>query len=112
MCAKAKCWTVLPQWHWLGACRVVVDTVSKRKYGQVIGQVGGWEWFQRLLRALDGVAQKHAVSISNVAARWVLDRPAVAAIIIGMNLDLNSALCPLFMPHQITLQHQVRKPCN
>ncbi|PNG99828.1 hypothetical protein TSOC_014382, partial [Tetrabaena socialis] len=33
--------------------------------------------------ALDGVGRKHGASISNVAARWVLDRPGVAAVILG-----------------------------
>jgi len=45
--------------------------------------VGGWDWFQTLLRALDSIARKHDSSISNVAARWVLDRPAVAGVIMG-----------------------------
>jgi aryl-alcohol dehydrogenase-like predicted oxidoreductase len=32
---------------------------------------------------LDGIATKHNTSISNVAARWVLQRPAVPAVILG-----------------------------
>jgi enamine deaminase RidA (YjgF/YER057c/UK114 family) len=41
---------------------------------------------QSLLRALDGIARKHGVSIANVAARWVLEQPAVAAVIVGARL--------------------------
>lgn len=32
---------------------------------------------------LDDIASKHSTSISNVAARWVLQRPAVPAVILG-----------------------------
>ena len=56
-------------------CRVRADTYSKSKYSSVISQAGGWEWFQRLLGALHGIAQKHSTSIANVASRWVLDQP-------------------------------------
>ncbi|KAG2435732.1 hypothetical protein HXX76_006929 [Chlamydomonas incerta] len=65
------------------ANKVTSDTYSKGKYARVIMEVGGWSWFQDLLQALDGVARKHDVTISNVAARWVLDRPGVAAVILG-----------------------------
>ena len=34
-------------------------------------------------QVLHSVAKKKGVSISNVAARWVLDKPAVPAIIMG-----------------------------
>ncbi|PNW72043.1 hypothetical protein CHLRE_16g684750v5 [Chlamydomonas reinhardtii] len=65
------------------ASKVTSDTYSKGKYARVIMEAGGWSWFQDLLQALDGVARKHDVTISNVAARWVLDRPGVAAVILG-----------------------------
>jgi aryl-alcohol dehydrogenase-like predicted oxidoreductase len=32
------------------------------------------------------IGQKHRVSVSNVASRWVLEQPAVAAVIIGARL--------------------------
>lgn len=38
---------------------------------------------QELLGALQGVAQRHGVSIADVAVRWVLDRPQVAGVIVG-----------------------------
>jgi len=53
------------------------------KYKLIIDDAGGWAWFQALLRALAAVAARRGVSIAAVAARWVLDRPAVAAVIIG-----------------------------
>lgn len=65
------------------ASDVAFNTASKRKYASVLSTVGGWSWFQRLLKTLHGVATKHGVSIANVASRWVLDQPAVGAIILG-----------------------------
>ncbi|WIA28486.1 hypothetical protein OEZ86_011029 [Tetradesmus obliquus] len=62
---------------------VSVDTYSKGKYASVLGQAGGWSWLQQLLQVLQQVAAKHGTSISNVASRWVLQRPAVPAIILG-----------------------------
>ena len=62
---------------------VELNTYSKSKYASVIQQSGGWAWFQQLLGALQGIGQKHGASITNVAARWVLDKPVVPAIIIG-----------------------------
>jgi aryl-alcohol dehydrogenase-like predicted oxidoreductase len=53
------------------------------KYRLIIEEFGGWEAFQALLEALQAIAQRHGVSISAVATRWVLDQPAVAAAIIG-----------------------------
>lgn len=59
------------------------DTWSQMKYKRFIDVAGGWESFQGLLRAVDVIAARHRVSIANVATRWVLDHPAVAAAIIG-----------------------------
>ena len=41
------------------------------------------EHFGSAEQVLHFVAKKKGVSISNVAARWVLDKPAVPAIILG-----------------------------
>ncbi|KAL4854303.1 putative aldo-keto reductase 1 [Chlorella vulgaris] len=62
---------------------VKINTYSKSKYASVIGQAGGWDWFQSLLQALSAVAKKHGVTIADVACRWVLDKPQVAGIIVG-----------------------------
>jgi aryl-alcohol dehydrogenase-like predicted oxidoreductase len=64
-------------------CRLKFDTFSKNKYYSVISQNGGWQWFQSLLQVLQEVAMKHNSSIANVSCRWVLDKPAVAGIIVG-----------------------------
>ena len=59
---------------------------SKSKYRRFIEAIGGWAVFQGILAAADRVARRHGVSIANVATRWVLDHPAVAAVIVGARL--------------------------
>jgi len=56
---------------------------SLTKYRLVIEEVGGWDTFQELLQVLSSIGARHGVSLEMVAARWVLDRPAVRAIILG-----------------------------
>jgi aryl-alcohol dehydrogenase-like predicted oxidoreductase len=53
------------------------------KYHLMIEEIGGWDVFQALLRALKGIGDKHGVTLSSVASRWVLEQPQVAAVIIG-----------------------------
>lgn len=53
------------------------------KYRLIIDEFGPWDLFQRLLRTLRDVADRHGVSVAAVATRWVLDRPQVAAAIVG-----------------------------
>ncbi len=59
---------------------------SKMKYRRFINAIGGWAALQQVLQAAYAVAQKHGVSIANVATRWVLQQPAVAAVIVGARL--------------------------
>lgn len=35
---------------------------------------GGWNLFQELLRTCKGIANKHGVTISTVAVRYILDQ--------------------------------------
>jgi aryl-alcohol dehydrogenase-like predicted oxidoreductase/enamine deaminase RidA (YjgF/YER057c/UK114 family) len=59
---------------------------SKMKYRRFIGAMGGWAAFQRLLRDVQAIARRHGVSVANVATRWVLEHPAVGAVIVGARL--------------------------
>jgi aryl-alcohol dehydrogenase-like predicted oxidoreductase/enamine deaminase RidA (YjgF/YER057c/UK114 family) len=59
---------------------------SKMKYRRFIMAAGGWAPFQGLLREVGAIARRHGVSVSNVATRWVLDHPAVGAVIVGARL--------------------------
>lgn len=75
--------------RWLGAVEPAwdrLDTWSQMKYGRFIRAAGGWEQLQHVLRTLDPIARRHGVSITNVAGRYMLDQPRVAAIIIGARL--------------------------
>jgi aryl-alcohol dehydrogenase-like predicted oxidoreductase len=65
-----------------------LDTLSLRKYYQMIEAWGGWNLFQELLSNLKTISQKHKVSIANVATRYILDRAAVAGVIIGTRLGI------------------------
>jgi aryl-alcohol dehydrogenase-like predicted oxidoreductase len=66
-----------------------LHTASLRKYKQMIDTWGGWDLFQTLLATLKDIAAKHDVSIANVATRAILDRPAVAGVIVGVRLGLS-----------------------
>ncbi len=60
-----------------------LDNRSLVKYRLIIEEFGGWDRFQILLRVLRAIADRHGVSISAVAVRWVLDQPRVAGVIVG-----------------------------
>ncbi len=59
------------------------ENVSLDKYYRIIVDFGGWALFQKLLWVLDQVGNRHGVSIAAVASRYVLQQPAVAAVIQG-----------------------------
>ncbi|KAF7557644.1 hypothetical protein G7Z17_g611 [Cylindrodendrum hubeiense] len=63
---------------------------SLRKYLRFIKAAGGWSAFQGVLQALSKVAQRHNVPIAAVATRYVLDLPAVGAVIVGSRLSPES----------------------
>ncbi len=65
-----------------------LNTASLQKYKRMIDAWGGWALFQELLAALKQIADKHRVSIANVGVRYVLDRPAVAGVIVGARLGV------------------------
>ena len=73
--------------RWVGAAEPAeVNDWSKMKYQRFIHAVGGWDALQGVLRAAQQIGHKHGVSVSNVATRWVLEQPAVAAVILGARL--------------------------
>lgn len=69
--------------RYLGAREPLASNRSLAKYRLMIEETGGWDAFQSLLRVLSGIARKHAVTIDQVAAKWVLGQAAVKAIILG-----------------------------
>ena len=73
--------------RWVGAAEpAAVADWSKMKYRRFIDSVGGWDALQAVLRAARDIGRRHGVSLSNVATRWVLEQPAVAAVIVGARL--------------------------
>ena len=68
--------------------RAELDTASLQKYKRMIDAWGGWTLFQELLAVLKPIADKHRVSIANVGTRYILDRPAVAGVIVGARLGI------------------------
>lgn len=65
-----------------------LNTLSLRKYKQMIDAWGGWNLFQDLLLTMKRIAQKHNVSIANVATSYILDKSGVAGVIIGVRLGI------------------------
>jgi len=61
-----------------------LENRSLTKYRLIIEECGGWEPFQAALQSLQSIARKHGTSIAMVAARYVLQKPNVAAAILGM----------------------------
>ena len=66
--------------------RAALTTASLSKYKQMVDTWGGWNLFQELLLTLKVVADRHSVSVADVAMRYIVDRPAVAGVIIGVRL--------------------------
>ena len=65
-------------------------TWSQMKYKRFIDVAGGWGAFQALLISLDELAKAKNTSIANLATRFILEHPAVGAVIIGARLGENN----------------------
>lgn len=66
-----------------------LSTASLKKYFNMIQEWGGWNLFQDLLEILHQVSKKHKCSIPNIAASFILQKPAVAGVIIGTRLGIS-----------------------
>ncbi len=71
--------------RWLGVAEPEhpLENRSLTKYKLIIDDFGGWDLFQALLCCLRGIADRHDTDIATVASAAMLDRPAVAAVIVG-----------------------------
>lgn len=70
--------------RWLGQPEPAqLSNRSLIKYRLVVEDFGGWALLQDLLVCLRRVADRHGCDIATVATRAVLDRPNVAAAIVG-----------------------------
>lgn len=75
--------------EWLGKPEPTLENLDNwplMKYKRFIDAKGGWDLFQNLLKTVKLVADRHDVSIANVACRYILDQPSVGGIIIGARL--------------------------
>ncbi|MCH6200500.1 aldo/keto reductase [Aquiflexum sp. LQ15W] len=74
---------------WLGKTEPLLEneaTWSQMKYKRFIDAAGGWAKFQNLLESVSRIAEKHQVSIANVATKFILEQPQVGGVIIGARL--------------------------
>lgn len=69
-----------------------LDTWYQMKYRRFIDQAGGWDALQRLLHVIHAVAQRHSVSMANIATRYILEQPAVGGVIIGARLGFSERI--------------------
>ena len=76
--------------RWVGVSEEPQDddtwTTSMRMYRRSMADWGSWALFQELLSVLRRVADRHSVTVANVAARWALESlgPGGGAIIVGV----------------------------
>ncbi len=71
--------------RWLGAPDPGPEPGNRSlvKYKLIIDDCGGWDWFQALLAALRKVADRHGSDVATVASAAMLEKPGVAAVIVG-----------------------------
>ncbi len=77
-------WFEQPEPNW-----EALETWSQMKYGRFIREAGGWAALQKLLTVVHRVAERHGVSMANVACRYILDQQAVGGIIVGARLGIS-----------------------
>ena len=71
--------------RWLGRVEPVEPYANRSltKYKLIIDDAGGWHTFQRLLKILEPIAQRHGTDIASIGTAAVLERAQVAAAIVG-----------------------------
>lgn len=81
-----------------------LENRSLTKYKLIIDDFGGWDLFQALLQTLRRIADRHGSDIATVASAAMLNRPAVAAVIVGArnrsHLPRNVAISALRLTDQ------------
>ncbi|MDZ7602512.1 MAG: aldo/keto reductase [Hoeflea sp.] len=74
------------------------------KYKLIVDEFGGWDLFQDLLEVLADIAARHDSDIASIASRAVLERPGVAAVIVGArnraHLERNLAIPDIALSEQ------------
>lgn len=83
-------------------------TWSQMKYKRFIDAAGGWVLFQNVLRVLHRVSERHGTAIANVAVRWMLDQPAVGAVLVGTRLSGSESIQDNLNALRVTLAESDR----
>jgi aryl-alcohol dehydrogenase-like predicted oxidoreductase len=91
--------------RWLGAPEPhEFENRSLIKYKLIIDDLGGWGFFQALLKTLRGIADRHGVDIATIASAAMLPRKRVGAVIVGArnraHLPSNLAISSVAMSAQ------------
>ena len=60
-----------------------LDNRSLTKYKLIIDEFGGFDLFRVLLRTLHGIAGKYHVGMTDVAIKYILQKPGVGGAIVG-----------------------------
>jgi aryl-alcohol dehydrogenase-like predicted oxidoreductase len=60
-----------------------LENRSLTKYRLIIEEIGGWENYQKILRCLHGIGEKHGLGIGEIAIAYTLTRENVGACIVG-----------------------------
>lgn len=71
--------------RWLGVAepKAPLENRSLTKYKLIIDDFGGWALFQSLLRCLRAIAGRRGTDIATMASAAMLEKPGVAAVIVG-----------------------------
>jgi aryl-alcohol dehydrogenase-like predicted oxidoreductase len=89
--------------RWLGEAEPSAELTNRSliKYKLIVDDFGGWDLFQQLLAVLARIAAKHNTDVASVASRVILDRPQVAAVIVGAtntaHLQAHTQVAPLHL---------------
>ena len=96
--------------RWLNKPEPAPDsgTWSQMKYKRFIDAAGGWDAFQALLQTVKQLADKHGVSMANVASRYILEQPAVGAVIIGARLGSSEHIADTLQLFDFSLDGESR----
>jgi aryl-alcohol dehydrogenase-like predicted oxidoreductase len=60
-----------------------MENRSLTKYRLIIDEFGGWDYFQKALKAIKLIADKYQVGIAEIVTRYILQKDYVASAIIG-----------------------------
>jgi aryl-alcohol dehydrogenase-like predicted oxidoreductase len=81
----------------------ILSTASLQKYMGMVRRWGDWKKFQKFLQTIHSIAVKYQVSMANIALRFILEQPAIAAAIVGVRLSLSEHIQDTLNVYQFKL---------